>query len=135
MGHDEVLTRSQIAKMPYLKCVLNDGKHPSVIDCPCPPDHVLSASRLYPQLPINVRMAVRTTLIPSGGGPDRQSPVLIRKGTGVGYSVYHMHRLKELYGEDASEFRPERWENGKLDKIGWGFMPFHGGPRICLGSK
>ena len=80
-------------------------------------------------------MAVRTTLIPSGGGLDRQSPVLIRKGTGVGYSVYHMHRLKELYGEDAPEFRPERWENGKLDKIGWGFMPFHGGPRVCLGSK
>lgn len=45
-----------------------------------------------------------------------------------------MHRLKSLYGEDASEFRPERWAGSELDDIGWGFMPFHGGPRICLGK-
>ncbi len=95
-----------------------------------------SALRLYPQLPVNVRVALKTTLLPSGGGPDGHSPVLIRRGTGVGYSVYHMHRQKSLYGDDAAEFRPERWEGSELDKkIGWGFMPFHGGPRICLGSK
>ena len=93
------------------------------------------ALRLYPQLPVNIRVASRTTLLPSGGGPDGRSPVLIRRGTGVGYSVYHMHRQKYLYGEDAVEFRPERWEGPELDKIGWGFMPFHGGPRLCLGSK
>jgi len=46
-----------------------------------------------------------------------------------------MHRSKEIYGEDANEFRPERWEGQELKNIGWGFMPFHGGPRICLGSK
>ena len=54
---------------------------------------------------------------------------------GVGTSTYHMHRRKDLYGLDAEEFRPERWEGGKLDQIGWGFLPFHGGPRICLGRK
>lgn len=73
--------------------------------------------------------------MPSGGGPDGKSPVLIPKGTGVGYSVYHMHRLKSLYGEDANSFRPERWLGPELEGIGWGFMPFHGGPRICLGRK
>lgn len=61
--------------------------------------------------------------------------MLIRRGTGIGYSVYHMHRLKSIYGPDACEFRPERWEGNTLSKVGWGFMPFHGGPRICLGSK
>lgn len=91
--------------------------------------------RLYPQLPVNIRVAVKTTILPSGGGPDGTSPVLIRKGTGVGYSVYHMHRRNDLYGPDANEFRPERWEGGDLDRISWGFMPFHGGPRLCLGSK
>ena len=45
-----------------------------------------------------------------------------------------MHRSKELYGEDANEFRPERWEGPELKNIGCGFMPFHGGPRICLGK-
>lgn len=77
---------------------------------------------------------MKTTLLPSGGGPDGHSPVLVRRGTGVGFSTYHMHRLKSLYGEDATEFRPERWLGSELDDIGWGFMPFHGGPRMCLGS-
>lgn len=31
--------------------------------------------------------------------------------------------------------RPERWEGAKLKNIGYGFMHFHGGPRICLGSE
>lgn len=60
---------------------------------------------------------------------------MIPKGKGIGWSTYHMHRQKELYGPDAESYRPERWETGELDNIGWGFMPFHGGPRLCLGSK
>ena len=46
-----------------------------------------------------------------------------------------MHRSKAIYGEDADEFRPERCEGPELKSIGFGFMPFHGGPRTCLGSK
>jgi cytochrome P450 len=93
------------------------------------------ALRLYPQIPVNIRVAVRTTTLPSGGGPDGTAPVLIRKGMGVGVSTYHMHRRKDLYGPDANEFRPERWEGSELDHIGWGFLPFHGGPRTCLGRE
>jgi cytochrome P450 len=94
------------------------------------------AQRLYPQLPVNVRVANKTTLLPSGGGPDRNSPVLIRKGTGVGWSTYHMHRMTSLYGADAQEFVPERWQDGELERrVGLGYMPFHAGPRLCLGSK
>lgn len=97
---------------------------------------LFTALRLYPQLPVNIRVALKTTFLPSGGGPTGTSPVLIRRGTGVGYSVYHMHRMTSLYGPNANEFHPERWENTDLEKkVGWGFMPFHGGPRICLGSK
>lgn len=96
------------------------------------------ALRLYPQLPVNVRFAARTTLLPQGGGPDGASPVLLRKGTGVGWSTYHMHRLESLYGPDARVYRPDRWEDGKLIRkvgLGTGFLDFHGGPRVCLGSK
>ncbi|KAI9042411.1 longevity assurance proteins LAG1/LAC1 [Aspergillus affinis] len=116
-GGDSRLNRVRISQMKYLRCVINE------------------CQRLYPQLPTNVRVAARTTVIPHGGGPDGKSPVLIPKGTGVGYSVYHMHRLKSLYGEDADHFRPERWLGSALDSIGWGFMPFHGGPRMCLGQE
>jgi cytochrome P450 len=43
-----------------------------------------------------------------------------------------MHRRKDLYGEDADEFRPERWETLR---VGWGYLPFNGGPRICVGQQ
>jgi cytochrome P450 len=43
-----------------------------------------------------------------------------------------MHRRRDIYGPDADEFRPERWE--KL-RPGWGYLPFNGGPRICVGQQ
>lgn len=65
---------------------------------------------------------------------------MVRKGEAVGYSVYVMHRLKKLYGQDAHSFRPERWDPDvdnavALKNIGWGYLPLNGGPRICLGRK
>lgn len=46
-----------------------------------------------------------------------------------------MHRRKDIYGQDAEEFRPERWEGDSLRDIGWAYLPFNGGPRLCLGRK
>ena len=43
-----------------------------------------------------------------------------------------MHRRKDIYGADAEEFNPERWETVRP---GWSFLPFSGGPRMCLGRK
>jgi cytochrome P450 len=51
-----------------------------------------------------------------------------------------MHRRPDLYGMDAELFRPERW-NEELPmhqdptNAKWGYLPFNGGPRICLGCK
>ena len=53
----------------------------------------------------------------------------------VAYSVYHMQRRKDLYGPDPLAFRPERWDRSELVDIGWGYLPFNGGPRVCLGSE
>lgn len=95
------------------------------------------ALRLYPQLPVNVRFAVRPTILPRGGGPDGLAPVLINKGTGIGWSSYHLHRREDIYGQDACVYRPERWEGGQLSREvaqTGGFLDFHAGPRICLGS-
>jgi cytochrome P450 len=51
-----------------------------------------------------------------------------------------MHRRPDLYGMDAELFRPERWdEEMPLSRnetdAKWGYLPFNGGPRICLGSE
>jgi len=77
-------------------------------------------------------------MLPVGGGPDLQSPVFVPKGAAVAYSVYAMHRRPDFYGMDAELFRPDRWtEHIPLhdDAINakWGYLPFNGGPRICLG--
>lgn len=79
-------------------------------------------------------MAVRDTVLPLGGGKDGLSPVLVTKGTKVSYSLYAMHRRRDIYGPDSDEFRPERWEDGKLQPR-WAYLPFNGGPRICIGQR
>jgi cytochrome P450 len=67
--------------------------------------------------------------------------VLIPKGSPVAYSVYTLHRRPDLYGMDAECFRPERWDDEDLPLFrdrttqNYGYLPFSGGPRICLGSK
>ncbi|KAK6538603.1 Protein kinase alk2 [Orbilia ellipsospora] len=92
--------------------------------------------RLYPTVPINMRTAIRDTTLPLGGGPDGKSPVFIPKGSHIEYSVYAMHRRADIYGDDANWFRPERWESRpKTDAFGWEYLPFNGGPRICLGQQ
>ncbi|CUM65896.1 uncharacterized protein PRCAT00003546001 [Priceomyces carsonii] len=90
--------------------------------------------RLYPSVPINYRVATKNTTLPRGGGPDGLSPVIIEKGRVIGYVISSTHRNPEFYGKDASVFRPERWSDKNL-KPGWAYLPFNGGPRICLGQQ
>jgi len=94
----------------------------------------LSGLRLYPPVPLNNREATQTTILPTGGGPNADRPMLVRKGELVVFSQYVNSRKKNIYGADADEFRPERWETGELAKIGWAYFPFNGGPRQCLGE-
>ncbi|RAH67142.1 cytochrome P450 [Aspergillus aculeatinus CBS 121060] len=92
--------------------------------------------RLHPVVPRNQREAIRDTVLPLGGGDDGLSPAFVPKGTLVGYNLYAMHRRADLYGDDADDFRPERWEDGKLQlRLRWGYLPFNGGPRICIGQR
>ncbi|OAL49786.1 n-alkane-inducible cytochrome P450 [Pyrenochaeta sp. DS3sAY3a] len=88
--------------------------------------------RLYPSVPANSRTANKDTYLPVGGGPDGTDPIFIPRGQEVMYSVYCMHRLSSVYGQDATEYRPERWASLKP---GWAYIPFNGGPRICLGQQ
>jgi cytochrome P450 len=88
--------------------------------------------RLFPSVPLNVRQAIRDTTLPVGGGADGTSPVFIPKGQEIGYSVYVMHRREDIWGPDAATFNPDRWADRK---VGWEYLPFNGGPRICIGQQ
>ncbi|KAI1120336.1 cytochrome P450 alkane hydroxylase [Nemania abortiva] len=95
--------------------------------------------RLYPPVPIDTRTSTKTTILPTGGGPDGKSPVLVPKGTAIGYSMYTIHRRPDLYGMDAEIFRPERWDEDLplfRDRTtqNYGYLPFGIAPRTCLGK-
>ena len=90
------------------------------------------ALRLHPVVPINARFAVVDTVLPVGGGKNGQSPVFVPKGTTVRYNIYSMHRREDFYGPDAHLYRPDRWEELRT---GWEYLPFNGGPRICVGQQ
>ncbi|KAG0071319.1 hypothetical protein BGZ89_011038 [Linnemannia elongata] len=60
----------------------------------------------------------------------------IPAGSPVSYCAYATHRLPELWGDDALEFDPDRWGPERVGKIRpFMFVPFHAGPRICLGQN
>jgi cytochrome P450 len=110
----EKITFSSLKSCTYLQHVLNE------------------VLRLYPPVPMNSRRATKDTTLPLGGGPDGRSPLFVKKGVEVEYFVYVMHREEEFWGKDAKEFNPNRWVD---HKSGWEYLPFNGGPRICLGQQ
>jgi len=97
------------------------------------PLFVKEVLRLSPAVPFNVRTAVRDTKLPKGGGTDQQQPVFVPKGTSLFYSTYTIHRDPDIFGPTAREFDPDRWLD--LKSVAWGYIPFNGGPRICLGQQ
>ena len=138
VGHETDFDRDDLQKMEYLTMVLKESKDLDDKGVTCA--DLLAALRLFPPVPVNTRTALRTTFLPTGGGKDESAPVLVPKGRAVAYSVYSLHRRADLYGKDAEDFRPERWQ----EELGlfrdettthWGYLPFNGGPRQCLGSK
>ena len=134
IGDAEPPTREQIRKMPYLAMVIKESMKPSV--CPHVQDCLYwSGLRVYPPVPLNNRTANKATILPRGGGSDGTAPILVRKGEVVVFSQYVNARRKNIFGPDADEFRPERWEEHETSSpYGWAYFPFNGGPRACLGQ-
>ncbi|KAL4965564.1 cytochrome P450 monooxygenase afumB [Aspergillus stella-maris] len=111
-------TYEMLRKIPYLSHIFNE------------------AMRLIAPVPINARTANRDTWLPSGGGKDGKSAILVHKGENVIYSSWASHRSTKTFGADAHEFRPERWEARSLRaEPALGYIPFSMGPRVCPGQQ
>jgi cytochrome P450 len=69
------------------------------------------------------------------GQPD----ITAVEGDAVFYSTIAMQRRADLYPAPSATFKPadvfspERWENWQPKP--WQYVPFNGGPRICVGQN
>ncbi|PYH40578.1 cytochrome P450 [Aspergillus saccharolyticus JOP 1030-1] len=91
---------------------------------------IFESLRIHPPQASNSRIANKDTILPAGGGADGKSRIFVPKGTMVHIATYAMHRRRDLWGDDAEEFNPDRWIEQKQN---WKYIPFLGGPRNCIG--
>ncbi|KAK4268366.1 hypothetical protein QN277_025034 [Acacia crassicarpa] len=63
--------------------------------------------------------------------------MVVPKGTNILVFIAAIHRDREIWGEDADEFKPERFEGGvsEASKYPQAYLPFGLGTRICAGQN
>ncbi|KAI0075930.1 cytochrome P450 [Panus rudis PR-1116 ss-1] len=101
--------------------------------------------RLHAPVPHNLRSAVKDDVIPLNEPfVDKHGNVCkeirIAKGDMLMIPIIALNRSKRIWGEDAYEFKPERWENpppaaAEIPGVFSHLMTFIGGPRACIGYK
>ncbi|EME50316.1 hypothetical protein DOTSEDRAFT_68993 [Dothistroma septosporum NZE10] len=126
-------------------------KHPRVVkklqeelDQALPGDNVPSYDQVrdlkYLDMVIQETLRIHSTsskglprMVPPGPGvtvAGRHFP----QGVVLSVPAYVMHHSTEIWGPDAEEFRPERWEK-LTEKQKLAFIPFSYGPRACVGRN
>jgi len=85
--------------------------------------------RLYPPVPKDPKFAIKEDVWPDGSK--------IPAGCVVVYVPWSQGRIPEIWGPDATSFRPSRWlNNGRFQaESPFKFSAFQGGPRLCLGKQ
>jgi len=102
--------------------------------------------RLFPPAARTPKVVRTDTVLPgtyfipgSEGKPSVETgkfSMAVPKGSVVCIDVWAMHLNTLYWGEDAEEFRPERFID--TESYQWprnAFVPFSGGPRACIGQR
>ncbi|KAF9234847.1 cytochrome P450 [Melanogaster broomeanus] len=101
--------------------------------------------RVYAPVPSTVRIAMKDDVLPLKKPFTDKNGVVhdgirISKGDTLVIPILAINRSKELWGPDAHEFNPERWQNlpesvSHIPGV-WGHMlSFLDGPRACMGYR
>ncbi|EPE24762.1 Cytochrome P450 [Glarea lozoyensis ATCC 20868] len=107
---DKKLTFELLKSLKYMQAVMNE------------------TLRLHSPAGGSWKTCLAPSILPHGGGKSGKEPILLQTGDQVRMSFAPLHVDPEIWGEDANEFKPERWQNLKQS---WNFIPFMGGRRIC----
>jgi cytochrome P450 len=118
---DGLISAAQAKQLPYLQAIIREALrvHPPVTNI---------FSRDVPPAGDLVTIS-----------PHDETKVFLPGGVSIGYSAYAMHHDKEIYGEDADVFRPERWfetDDAKLRIMATtNELIFGHGKFQCLGKR
>ncbi|XP_023758186.1 cytochrome P450 CYP72A219 [Lactuca sativa] len=84
--------------------------------------------RLYPPVTSLGRMVHKETKL---------GDITVPSGTLLHVSTILLHHDRDIWGDDVKEFNPERFSEGvlKVTKGQTCYLPFGGGPRICVGQN
>ncbi|KAA1474441.1 cytochrome P450 [Dentipellis sp. KUC8613] len=117
----------QLNAMPYLDAVLRESM------------------RVHSPVAESERVAVKDCVIPVDSeyvdrfGKTRRE-IRLNKGDAILVALREVHLSKEIWGEDALEFIPERWENipgaaKSIPGVYNNLMSFITGPHACIGYR
>ncbi|KAI0701859.1 cytochrome P450 [Cytidiella melzeri] len=120
-------TMDELHALPYLDMVVKEVlRHHSVV-------------------PIGMRVATKDDVIPcSTPYTDRygvlRDHIRVQKDDMIMIPILAMNRYKPYWGDDALEFRPERWEHPPeaietVPGVYANMLSFLGGPRACIGYR
>uniref|UniRef100_A0A0A8YCU5 Uncharacterized protein n=1 Tax=Arundo donax TaxID=35708 RepID=A0A0A8YCU5_ARUDO len=89
---------------------------------------VLETSRLYPPIVYIQRRAASDAVV---------GDIKVPQGTVISIPIGMLHRDKEVWGPDADEFNPMRFENGAAGaaRDPKALLSFSLGPRVCTGQN
>ncbi|KAI9175231.1 hypothetical protein H9P43_006592 [Blastocladiella emersonii ATCC 22665] len=133
-----------LAKHPDVQAKLAAEVDAPGVDSTYLGDVVNEALRLHSPAYATTRLATEDLQVPLSSGETLSLPA----GLVIYYPIQAIHTDPQLWGPDAHAFRPERWSDevhhattpteplpaGKTRLIPpYGFMPFLGGARACIG--
>ncbi|KAJ6533787.1 cytochrome P450 [Mycena vulgaris] len=122
--------------------------HDTLVGLPYLDAVVREVLRVYPPVaPFIFRQAAADVVLPLsvpiiGVDGTVMRSITVPKGTSIYIAVAAANHNEETWGEDAHQFRPEWWINGKADSVMTRLpgvyantMTFSGGGRSCIGFK